>query len=66
MAALALVVLIFTLALALAGAQQQTVQRMQAGAPTVKRWGGRVLVLVGAWFVALALFADLFADVFAV
>ena len=56
----------FALALALAAAQERTVEAMRAGAPAVKRWGGRVLVLVGAWFIALGVFADFFADVFTV
>jgi hypothetical protein len=32
----------------------------------VKRWGGWVLAGVGGWFIALAVFADFFADVFPV
>ena len=56
----------FALALALAAAQERTVEAMRAGAPAVKRWGGRVLVLVGVWFIALGVFADFFADVFTV
>lgn len=65
-AALVLVALMFALALALATAQERTVEAMQGGAPAVKRWGGRILVLVGAWLIALAAFADFFADVFPV
>jgi hypothetical protein len=56
----------FALALVLAAAQERTVEAMRAGAPAVKRWGGRVLVLVGVWFIALGVFADFFADVFTV
>jgi hypothetical protein len=29
-------------------------------------WGGRILVLVGIWFVVLGVFADAFAGVFSV
>ena len=61
-----IVVLMFTLALTIGAAQQRTVDAMKAGAPTVKRWGGRVLLGVGAWFIALGVFADFFADVFPV
>lgn len=56
----------FTLALAIGTAQQRTVEAMRAGAPAVKRWGGRILLLVGVWFIALGVFADFFADVFPV
>lgn len=41
-------------------------ERIGASAPTVKRWGGYVLVIVGLWFVALGVFADVFARVFPV
>ena len=61
-----MVVLVFTLALVLAGGQERVAAAMEEGAPAVLRWGGRVLVLVGAWLVALAVFADFFADVFPV
>ena len=49
-----------------ATAQERTAEAMRAGAPEVKRWGGRILVLVGAWLVALGIFADFVADVFSV
>jgi hypothetical protein len=66
MAALVLVALVFASAFAVAGAQEATLERFKAQAAGVKRWGGRVLVLLGGWFVALALFADFFADLFPV
>lgn len=56
----------FALALAIAFAQERTVQSLAERAPAVKRWGGRILVLVGAWFVALGVFADFFAGLFPV
>ena len=65
-AALAIVVLMFVLALSVATAQERTVTAMQVAAPTVKKLGGRILVLVGTWFVALAIFADFFARIFPV
>ncbi len=65
-AALMMVLLMFTLALVIGAAQQRTVEAMRAGAPAVKRWGGRILMLVGAWFIALGVFSDFFADVFPV
>ncbi len=65
-AALVLVALLFTLALVLAAAQERTVEAMKAGAPAVKRWGGRILLGVGGWLIALAVFADFFAELFPV
>lgn len=61
-----LVGLLFGAAVAVAGAQQRTIERIAAQAPAVKRWGGWILMAVGAWFIALALFADFFADLFPV
>ncbi len=65
-AALMIVILMFVLALVVGAAQQRTVDALKAGAPTVKRWGGRVLVIVGVWFITLGVFSDFFADVFPV
>lgn len=56
----------FTLAVILATAQQRTADALRAGTPAVKRWGGRILLAVGAWFIALAALAGFFADVFPV
>lgn len=61
-----LVVLVFGAAFAVARAEESTLERIQVQAATVKRWGGRILVAVGLWFLVLAVFADSFADVFPV
>lgn len=61
-----LVGLLFAAALVIATAQQQTVERLRAGTPTVKRWGGWVLIAVGGWFVILGVWADQFARLFPV
>ena len=66
MAAAAIVLLAFAAAGSVALAQERVTERIEASAPTVKRWGGYVLVIVGLWFVALGLFADFFARVFPV
>ena len=65
-AAAVLTLLMFALATALATAQEKTVDAMREGAPGVKRWGGRILVAVGLWFVVLAAFAYFFAHMFGV
>ena len=53
----------FALALLLAATQERIAEALRAGAPAVKRWGGRILVLVGLWLIALGVFAEFFADV---
>lgn len=66
MAAIVIAGLLFGLALLVAGAQERVVGALRARAPTVKTWGGRVLVVVGVWLVALGVWADTFAGVFPV
>lgn len=61
-----MVALVFSLALALAAASGRVARAMADSPRAVKRWGGRVLVLVGAWLVASAVLAETFADVFPV
>ena len=56
----------FTLALVLAAAQERTAEALRVGAPAVKRWGGRILVVIGIWLLILGVFADEFAGVFSV
>jgi hypothetical protein len=59
-AALVMVALTFGLALVVASAQERTVAALRAGAGRVRRWGGFVLVGVGAWTLASAIFVDAF------
>lgn len=66
MAAATIVVLVFAAALAVGLAQERVAESLQAAGPTMKRWGGWVLVVVGAWFVALGVFANAFARLFPV
>ncbi len=65
-AAGAVVLLAFASAFGVALSQERFAERLQAAAPTMKRWGGIVLVVVGLWFVLLGVFADAFARVFSV
>ena len=65
-AAAVLVVLAFGASAAVAVVQEAVASRLTAAAPSMKRWGGIVLVVVGLWFVALGLFAETFAEVFPV
>ena len=61
-----MVLLIFALALLVGAAQQRAVEALKAGTQQVKRWGGVVLIGVGAWLIVLAIWADFFARVFPV
>lgn len=65
-AAAAIVVLMFGLAIALSLARERLVDAMQRDAPVVKRWSGYLLIGVGAWLIALAVFAGFFASLFPV
>ena len=56
----------FTLAVLLATARERLVETVKDGAPTTKGWGGRILIVVGAWFIALGVFADYFSELFPV
>lgn len=65
-AAAVLALLVFIFALVVARAQEATVQAIRARVGQVKRYGGYVLIAVGAWTLALAAFADFFARLFPV
>lgn len=56
----------FTAAFLVAGAEESTLERIKVQAPTVKRWGGWILIAVGVWFLTLAVFAGFFAGIFPV
>ena len=59
-------ILTFALAFLVDRAREATVERLRASAPRIKRWGGAILVLVGAWTLLLGLFAEEFARLFPV
>ena len=63
---MAIVALAFGAAFTVGWAQEGVADRLRAGAPSVKRWGGIVLVVVGVWFILLGVFANAFARVFPV
>jgi hypothetical protein len=65
-AAVVLVGLLFAASFLVVGAREKTLDRVRASAPAVKRWGGHVLIVVGAWFVVLGIWADAFAALFPV
>lgn len=65
-AAITIMACVFAAATGVARAQQATLTRLEARAPQVKRWTGWVVIGVGVWLVVLAVFADVFAEVFPV
>lgn len=54
------------LAVLVGAAQEQLVDSLKAGTRQIKRWSGVVLLLVGAWLIALAIWAEFFAGIFPV
>ncbi len=65
-AGLVIVLLLFGLAAAVASAQERVVTTLQASVTQVKRWGGWVLIGIGLWTLALAIWANEFARIFPV
>ena len=61
-----LVGLLFAASFLVVGARETTLGRVRASAPAIKRWGGYVLIVVGAWFAALGIWAEAFANLFPV
>lgn len=61
-----LVGLLFGASFVVVGARETTLERVRASAPTIKRWGGYVLIVVGVWFAALGIWAEAFANLFPV
>jgi cytochrome c biogenesis protein CcdA len=57
---------LFGLAMAVGLAQEQVVSNLKRSTHAVKRGGGAILILVGAWLVILAVWADVFARIFPV
>jgi cytochrome c biogenesis protein CcdA len=65
-AGVVIVLLLFGLAAAMASAQERVVATLQAGVLQIKRWGGVILIAVGLWTLASAIWAEAFARFFPV
>lgn len=59
-------VLLFASAYLVSRAGENSLSRLKAQAPNIKRWAGWILMGVGAWLIALAVFSDFFIDLFPV
>ena len=66
MAALTMTLVMAVLVIAIGFAQTKVVYSMKANTQTVKRLSGVVLVVVGSWLVILALWANVFTNLFSV
>lgn len=66
MAAASLSLLVFASAFALATARGTLLTAARTHTPSIKRWGGWILLGVGLWVLALAVFAEPLAEVFPV
>lgn len=65
-AALMITLLIFTLALAIAFAQEKVVETLRSETVKVKRAGGWILIAVGTWLILLSIWAKTFTRIFPV
>ncbi|MDT8307023.1 MAG: hypothetical protein RRC07_13920 [Anaerolineae bacterium] len=54
------------LAILIGTAQQEVVAVLKKGTSQIRRWSGAVLLAVGLWLIALAVWADFFARIFPV
>lgn len=63
---LTFVILIFGISLAIATAQEKILLIARTNTRTVKRMGAFVLLGIGIWLIALAIYADFFAQIFLV
>lgn len=64
--AVTMALLMFVLAILIGTAQQEVVAALKEGTPRIRRWSGAVLLVVGIWLIALAVWADFFARFFPV
>lgn len=57
MAAAAITLMAFGAAVTVSAAKGKLARGLEEQAPTIKHWGGGVLVLVGAWFLFTVVFS---------
>jgi hypothetical protein len=61
-----MILLILAAAVLTSSGQTRVLARLRAAGPQIKTWTAYIVILVGTWFIVLAVFADFFADVFPV
>ncbi len=62
--AVTIIFLLVFLIIVVGMAKNRFLQSLRSGSQQIKRGGGLVLILVGAWLVILAIWAELFAQLF--
>ena len=65
-AALTMALLMFTLAILVGAAQDRVIATLREGTGQMKRWSAFILVIVGAWLIVLAIWADILANLLSV
>jgi hypothetical protein len=58
--------LMFCVATLVTFARERTIRSLRIATVNAKRYGGVLLIGVGIWFIALAMWADFFAEIFPV
>ncbi len=58
-----MVILFFTLSLLVASAQERVLDALRGETLRIRRWGGMVLIGVGAWLLALAIWGQALVDI---
>jgi cytochrome c biogenesis protein CcdA len=65
-AAFTVAIVMVILVTAVGLAQDKVIRSMKGSTHATKRWGGAILILVGAWLIVLAVWASDFARIFPV
>jgi cytochrome c biogenesis protein CcdA len=65
-AAFTVAVVMVILVTAVGLTQDKLIRSMKGSTRSAKRWGGAILILVGVWLIALAVWASHFARIFPV
>jgi protein-S-isoprenylcysteine O-methyltransferase Ste14 len=62
-ASLTIIGLVFGLVMVISTAQKRVITKLRTSVNQVRRWGGVVLIVVGAWLIILAIFANAFVGI---
>lgn len=65
-AGIVLAAMFLGLSVVIGSVQEKSLERIKARSRDVKKWGGWILIVIGSWFVVLAIWADFFATIFPV
>lgn len=65
-ASITIILLMICVAVIVTASREQTIRSLRLATVNARQFGGILLVAVGLWFIALAVWADFFAEVFPV